>query len=55
MTARILDYNHWQAARERRACRERAVLRALYAGPKQPMRPTLDEIMSRPFDPWGAA
>lgn len=55
MTAKILDRGHWQAARERRECCERAVLRALHAGPIQPKRPTLDEIMGTSFDTWGGA
>lgn len=55
MTAKILDHEHWRAARERRACRERAAMRALYAGPIQPKRPTLDEIMGTTSDPWGGA
>lgn len=55
MTARILDYRHWRAARERRATRERAMLRELYAGPVQFTRPSLDDILGPVFDPTGGA
>ncbi|WP_165363599.1 hypothetical protein [Sphingobium cupriresistens] len=55
MTARILDYRHWRAAQERRACRERAIIRSLYAGPIQPKRLTLDQILGPTFDPSGGA
>lgn len=55
MTAKILDYRHWQAARERRASRERATMRALYAGRPQPKRMSLDDIFGQAFDPNGGA
>jgi hypothetical protein len=53
MSARVFDIQDWQAARQRRADRERAVLRALYAGPPQPNRLTLDDILGPAFDPKG--
>lgn len=55
MTALILDYRHWQAARERRACRERAAMRALYAGRPLSKRMSLDDILGPAFDPNGGA
>tara|TARA_B100000378_G_scaffold272911_2_gene265069 strand:- start:2841 stop:3011 length:171 start_codon:yes stop_codon:yes gene_type:complete len=55
MTARILDYRHWQAARERRTSRERAAMRALYAGRPQRKRTSLDEILGPAFEPNGGA
>lgn len=55
MTARILDQSHWRAARARRAARERAILRELYAGPVQFRRPSLDDILGPAFDPTGGA
>lgn len=55
MSARVFDIQHWQAARERRADRERAVLRGLYSRPPQPRRLTLDEILGPAFDPKGGA
>ena len=55
MSARILDKPHWDAARKRRASRERAVMRALYSGPPEPKRFTLDEILGPAFDPKGGA
>lgn len=55
MTARILDYRHWQAARERRVSREHAAMRAAYSSPPRPKRMTLDEILGPAFDPNGGA
>tara|TARA_R110000868_G_scaffold305573_8_gene566645 strand:- start:8170 stop:8343 length:174 start_codon:yes stop_codon:yes gene_type:complete len=51
MTARILDQSHWRAACARRANRERAAMRAVYAGPVQPKRLSLDDILGSAFDP----
>lgn len=51
MTARILDQSHWRAACARRASRERAAMRAVYAGPVQPKRLSLDDILGSAFDP----
>ena len=55
MSARILEIHHWRAAQRRRADREAAIVRSLYAGKPQPKRPSLDEIMGSAFDPWGGA
>ncbi|WP_293920667.1 hypothetical protein [Sphingobium sp. UBA5915] len=55
MTARVFDIADWQAAQKRRADREAAVIRQLYAGKPESKRPSLDEIMGRSFDPWGGA
>ncbi len=52
MTARILDQAHWRAACARRAIRERA---AMYVGPVQPKRLSLDDIPGPAFDPNGGA
>jgi hypothetical protein len=55
MTARILDYRHWQAARERRAMRQRAKMRARYTASPAPIRLSLDDIVGPAFDPTGGA
>lgn len=55
MTARILDVHHWRAAQQRRASREREILRSLYAGRVEPKRRSLDEILGPAPDPWGGA
>lgn len=56
MTAFVLDQRHWRAAQDRRTCRERAVHRKAVAEAScHNRRPTLDEIMSPSFDPWGGA
>ena len=53
MTARILDFRHWLAARERRANRQCALMR--FQNPASPARPTLDDLIGRAFDPPGGA
>jgi hypothetical protein len=55
MTGLILDYRHWHAARERRANRERAAMRVVYSGKRQPTRLTLDDILGPALDPNGGA
>lgn len=56
MSARILDYRHSQAARERRAARARAADRKATAEvSRHNRRSTLDEIMGTSFDPRGGA
>ncbi len=55
MSARVLDIRHWRAAQRRRAEREAAIVRKLYAGKPEPKRRSLDEIMGPAFDPWGGA
>jgi len=55
MTAKILDYRHWQAARERRAMCQRAKVRAHPTVSPRPIRLTLDEITGPAFDPTGGA
>ncbi|MEV5020730.1 hypothetical protein MRBLMA1_000529 [Sphingobium sp. LMA1-1-1.1] len=55
MSARILDIRHWRAAQQRRADRERAAMRQIYAGPPAPRRLSLDDILGPAFDPTGGA
>jgi hypothetical protein len=55
MSALILDRSHWRAAQERRACRKRAMERALHAGMPLRQRRSLDEILGPAFDPTGGA
>lgn len=55
MTAKILDYRHWQAARERRATRQRAKMRARHTASSKPIRLSLDDIIGPAFDPTGGA
>ncbi|HWV12558.1 MAG TPA: hypothetical protein VN110_04615 [Sphingobium sp.] len=55
MSAVIYSRDCWQAAKQRRAKREDAILRQLYAGPAPRKRLSLDEIMGPAFDPTGGA
>ena len=55
MSAKIFDRECWRAAQRRRANREAAILRQLYAGPAPRKRLSLDEIMGTAFDPTGGA
>lgn len=55
MSAKIFDRECWRAAQARRAKREAAILRQLYAGPTPRKRLSLDEIMGPAFDPTGGA
>ena len=55
MSAKIFDRECWQAAKQRRAKRDQAILRQIYAGPAPRKRLSLDEIMGPAFDPTGGA
>lgn len=55
MSALVLDIDHWRAAQQRRADRERAIVRRLYSGPPPRKQLSLDEVLGPVFDPKGGA
>ncbi|GAY19722.1 hypothetical protein [Sphingobium fuliginis] len=55
MSAKIFGRDCWRAAQGRRAEREAAIIRQLYARPAPRKHRSLDEIMGPAFDPTGGA